>query len=238
MMHVDDFVHKLVSIANNYESLYVRSGIGYRLNAAGKSRAMQNAYNRKPARMQKIMAANANTWAFDCSGLVKSVLWGWCGDTAKTYGGAVYASNNVPDLNANSLIKHCYNVSTNMRTVQKGELLWKDGHVGVAINSEQAVECTPAFDDKVQITRIEGRGWEKHGKLEYVVYDYSINVGDVVRITGEYYYNGKTHIPNWVKEKLWIVKSVNGNRIVIDEDVSGRYHINSAVHKNDLVLYD
>lgn len=238
MMKVDEFVHTAVDIANHYKTLYVRSGIGYRLNNSGKSRAMQNAYNRKPERMVKIMAASSDTWAFDCSGLIKSILWGWCGDSTKTYGGAVYCSNNVPDINADTLIKKCYNVDTNMNTVQKGDLLWKPGHIGIAINKEQAVECTPILADGVQITAIRNRGWQKHGKSNYVVYSYLITEGDLVRITGDYYYNSKTRIPAWVKNKIWIVKSVSGNRILIDEDISGRYHINSAVHKDDCELYD
>lgn len=238
MMKVDEVIRTAVNIANNYQTLYVRSGIGYRLNTSGKSRAMQNAYNRKPERMSKIMAASSDTWVFDCNGLVKSILWGWKGDSSKTYGGAVYCSNDVPDVNANTMITKCYNVSNNMNTVERGDLLWKPGHIGIAINSEQAVECTPIWEDGVQITRIAGRGWQKHGKSNFILYTYEYKKGDLVRIIGEYYYGTTKKIPAWVKEKIWIVKSVKGDRVVLGEDISGRYNINSPVHKDDLLPYD
>lgn len=228
-----EVITKAVEIANKYKTLYVRAGIGYRLNDSGKVRALQNWYNQKPERRQKILAASSDVWAFDCSGLVKSILWGWNGDTTKTYGGAVYGSNGVPDQNADTMINNCTDVSTNMNNVTMGELLWKPGHIGIAISPAQAVECTPAWEDGVQITRIAGRGWQKHGKYKYINYN-NIEVGSIVRIVGKYYYNTTKEIPKWVKSRYWIVSSIKGNRVVIDEDTSGKYHINSAVAYNDL----
>lgn len=235
MMTKDEFVAMAVQIATKYKSLYVRSGIGYRLNTYGKSRAMQNAYNKKPERMAKIMAASSDTWAFDCSGLVKSILWGWQGKTDETYGGAVYCSNGVPDESANSMIKHCTSVSTDMSKVSKGELLWKDGHIGIAINAEQAVECTPIWEDGVQITRIQGRGWQKHGKYKHVCYDEPLHAGSHVKIVGTYYYGTTKKIPAWIKKDTWIIKSIKGDRVVIDENVSHTSHIMSAFYLQDLV---
>lgn len=46
-----------------------------------------------------------------------------------------------------------------------------------------------------------------------------IKVGDIVSLTSNaVYYNGKA-IPDWVKSDRWIVKSVRGDRAVIDNNV-------------------
>lgn len=235
MMNKDEFVDKAVDIANHYKTLYVRAAFGSPLTAANKTRYLKNWYNSKPERKKKILAASENTFGFDCSGLVKGILWGWSGKLNSTYGGAVYCNDGIPDENANTMISHCTEVSTDMSKVQKGELLWKSGHIGIAISSEQAVECTPALEDGVQITRIATRGWSKHGKYKYVDYDIPIGAGSHVKITGTYYYGGLKKIPAWVKKQIWIVKSISGDRVVIDEDVNHKYHICSAVNKCDLI---
>ena len=59
--------------------------------------------------------------------------------------------------------------------------------------------------------------------------------GDVVKITGTSYYDGKS-IPSWVLKKNWIVKSVNGNRVVIDKSEDGKNAICSAIKATDLKL--
>ena len=59
--------------------------------------------------------------------------------------------------------------------------------------------------------------------------------GDVVSITGKTYYDGKS-IPSWVLKKNWIVKSVNGNRVVIDKSEDGKNAICSPVKAADLKL--
>ena len=238
MMTKDEFVSKAVQIANQYKTLYVRACFGAPMTKANKAKYLTNSYNAQPSRAAKITAASSDTFGFDCSGLVKGILWGWDGKLNSTYGGAVYCDNNVPDQNANSMIKSCNNVSTDMSTVTKGELLWKSGHIGIAISPEQCVECTPIWNDGVQITRIQGRGWEKHGKYKYVDYSVELKAGDHVKITGTYYYGGTKKIPDWVKKQTWIVKSIKGDRVVIDEDVTGKYHICSAFYKSDLKIVD
>lgn len=60
-------------------------------------------------------------------------------------------------------------------------------------------------------------------------------MGDVVLITGNSYYGGKS-IPDWVKAKKWIVKSVNGDRVVVDKSEDGKNSINSPIHASDLVI--
>lgn len=57
-----------------------------------------------------------------------------------------------------------------------------------------------------------------------------INENDIVSISdGATYYNGKA-IPAWVRKKKWIVKSVEGDRAVIDKSADGTNSINSPVN--------
>lgn len=63
----------------------------------------------------------------------------------------------------------------------------------------------------------------------------SIQPGDTVRIAPDaVYYTGK-QMPDWVKKDVWIVKSIAGDRAVIDKNVSGTSAICSPVHVRYLV---
>ena len=173
-----DLAAVLRDIAENYKTLYVMGCFGAPMNAANKKRYTNNhEYNRRADRTKLINAASSDTFGFDCVCLIKGVLWGWCGDTSKNYGGAYYCSNGVPDLGTERMISVCCEVSTDFSDIEVGELLWMKGHVGLYIGSGLAVECTPSWQNKVQITAcnrsIKGykrRNWTKHGKLPYVDY--------------------------------------------------------------------
>ncbi len=59
--------------------------------------------------------------------------------------------------------------------------------------------------------------------------DNKIMVGDRVRLApNAVYYGGKT-MPDWVLSDTWIVKSITGDRVVIDQNVSGTRAICSPV---------
>lgn len=173
-----DLAAMLRDIAQNYKTLYVMGCFGAPMNAANKKRYTNNhEYNRRADRTKLINAASSDTFGFDCVCLIKGVLWGWCGDTSKNYGGAYYCSNGVPDLGTERMISVCCEVSTDFSDIEVGELLWMKGHVGLYIGSGLAVECTPSWQNKVQITAcnrsVKGykrRNWTKHGKLPYVDY--------------------------------------------------------------------
>lgn len=63
----------------------------------------------------------------------------------------------------------------------------------------------------------------------------AIEAGDVVSIRGNaVYYTGKA-MPDWVKKDKWIVKSISGDRAVIDENTSGTHAISSPVNTKYLV---
>ena len=257
MMTNIELANKLRDIAKNYKTLYVMGCFGAPMTASNKKRYTQNhSYNRQAARTAMINAASADTFGFDCVCLIKGVLWGWKGDKNAVYGGASYACNGVPDIGADTMITVCKNVSTDFSKIEIGEAVWMEGHIGVYVGDGLAVECTPRWDNKVQITAcnrsVSGynrRNWTKHGRLPYVTYvqqtqptepstpatPSSFKKGDLVKITGTKYYSGKT-IPKWVKAKNWYVLEANGARIVIDKSEDGKNAICSPVNAADLQL--
>ena len=168
------------NVAKNYKTLYIMGCIGAPMNESNTKRYTMNyAYNAKADRKPKILASSADTFGMDCVCMVKTLLWGWNGDTSKVYGGAVYASNGVPDIGTEQIIGVCSGVTADFSKITVGELLWMQGHVGIYIGNGLAVECTPAWNDGVQITAVHnigkksgynGRSWTKHGKLPYVTY--------------------------------------------------------------------
>ena len=209
------FVEKLIDIAKNYKTLYVMGCFGAPMTAANKKRYTSNhTYNKQAARTAFINAASADTFGFDCVCLLKGVLWGWSGDTGKTYGGASYKVNGVPDISADQMIKVCSGVTTDFSKIEVGEALWCEGHIGVYIGNGLGVECTPRWDNDVQITAVanigrktgyNARTWKKHGKLPYIDYtgaatDTTVpeqkpnnsaqgyKIGDIVNFTGNTHY--------------------------------------------------
>lgn len=176
------FVAKAIDAAKNHKTLYVMGCFGAPMTDYNKTRyCNNNDYNRQASRTAMIKAASSDTFGFDCVCLIKGLLWGWKGDKSKIYGGASYASNGVPDIGADTMITVCSGVSTNFSNIVPGEAVWKSGHIGIYIGDGLAVECTPAWANKVQITAVanigsksgyNSRTWTKHGKLPYI--DYSV----------------------------------------------------------------
>lgn len=183
-MNSIEFAKRIRNAATNYKTLYVMGCFGAPMTAANKSRYCTNhSYNKQASRKKMIKSASPNTFGFDCVGLIKAILWGWTGDASKNYGGAKYASNNVPDINADTMIAKCSDMSTNFSTIQVGEVVWTKGHIGVYIGNDLVVECTPSWKNGAQITSCNctksgynRRNWTKHGKLPYVEYVEPVSV--------------------------------------------------------------
>lgn len=180
MMKSTEFVAMAKKIATDYKTLYVMGCFGSPMTAKNKQRFTQNhSYNKKSNRTKIIKAASASTFGFDCVCLVKSILWGWNGNSKNTYGGAVYKSNNVPDVSADDMMQYCTDVTTDFKNIQVGEILHMSGHVGIYIGDGLAVECTPIWKDGVQITAVGNLGnksgyntrtWVNHGKSKFIDY--------------------------------------------------------------------
>ena len=173
-----ELANKAKEIATKYKTLYVLGCFGAPLNEANKKRYTTNyTYNAQPSRKAMIYAATDDTFGFDCVCLIKGILWGWDGDVNAVYGGAKYASNGVPDIDANTMINRCSSVSKDFSKVEIGEVVWMQDHIGIYIGDGLAVECSPAWENKVQITACNcnragyhRRDWTKHGKLPYITY--------------------------------------------------------------------
>lgn len=187
MMKVNDFCDTLERAACETKTLYILGCFGAPMNEENKSRYTKNyPFNAREDRAELIKNATSDTFGFDCVCLIKGILWGWCGDVNSEYGGAVYNSNGVPDVDESDLLNLCNDVTTDFSTIQKGEMVWIYGHCGVYIGDGKVVECTYNWDDGVQITKLGNisskyesdkvRVWSKHGKLPYVDYRQSVDV--------------------------------------------------------------
>ncbi len=169
---------KCLDVALNYKTLYVNGCFGAPMTETNKARYTQNtAYNRQPERQALINAATEDTFGFDCVCLIKGLLWGWDGDLGHVYGGATYRSNGVPDITEGAMLESCDDISRDWKSIEVGEVVWLEGHIGVYVGNGLAVECTPAWEDCVQITATNNsrqgyrtRTWSRHGKLPYLTY--------------------------------------------------------------------
>ena len=126
MMKASELVSKALDIAKNDKTLYVMGCFGAPMTAANKKRYTTNhSYNKAAVRVKMINAASEDTFGFDCVNLIKGILWGWCGDKSKTYGGAKYASNGVPDIGADKMITTCPDASASgWASMEPGEVVW------------------------------------------------------------------------------------------------------------------
>lgn len=176
MMTSNEFVSKIYELLN-YKTLYVNGAWGWPMSQVNKERAIsRNAYNAQTARSRKIKAASSDTFGFDCVCMIKGVLWGWSGDVSKSYGGAGYNINGVPDINADQMIKVCQ-VFNDWTKIVPGAVVWKTGHIGVYVGGGLVVEATPIWKDGVQLTALNApkpgynyRTWTKWGLLPYIEY--------------------------------------------------------------------
>lgn len=176
-MKVNDFLERIRQLPK-LKTLYVKGGWGAPLNDYNKKRVI-NAYDYNYQRRAKIEAASADTFAFDCCGIVKSVLWGFSADPSKNNGGAQYKTNGIPDLSEAGFLRVCTYVSNDWSKIIPGACLFMDGHMGVYIGDGKAVESTPIWADGCQFTRVNnitakgrgnGRTWSKWGLIPYVDY--------------------------------------------------------------------
>lgn len=64
-----------------------------------------------------------------------------------------------------------------------------------------------------------------------------IKIGDIVTITsGAVYYDVDKKVPDWVIKKQWVVKDVEGDRVVIDKSTDGKNSIKSAIDVDYLTI--
>ncbi len=176
------FAARARAAARSYETAYALGMFGSPLSAASiAAKARQYPHWYTPERIAALSAkaehAARPVFGFDCVCFLKGLLWGWRGDASLPYGGAVYLSNGVEDLNEDGMFSLCTAVSSDFSSLAVGEALWSPGHIGIAIGDGLCAECTPAWEGGVQITSVRRtvpgyhrRDWHRHGKLPYLDY--------------------------------------------------------------------
>lgn len=176
-----EFCERLTQIAADYKTVYLWGGFGAPITESiitTLAKMYPSFYTsaRKSA-LRKLVGKGY--FGFDCVGLIKGILWGWSGKTKATYGGAIYASGKVPDVTSEGMIERCKGVTTSFKSIEPGEAVWMQGHIGVYIGDGKVVESTTKWDGDVQITAclnvkkisgLHGRTWTKHGKLPWIEY--------------------------------------------------------------------
>lgn len=112
----------------------------------------------------------------DCSGLIKGILWGYP-ENGK------YKNNGVPDINADTMISKCSKLSLDFNKLPIGALVWMKGHIGIHVGNGECIESSPAWENGIQCTFIQGSGytntrqlkerkWSKQGLFDNYI-DYS-----------------------------------------------------------------
>ena len=178
LMTNTEFAAKLIDIVKNYKTLYIMGCYGAPMTEENKKIYIPKySFNMRPNRVERINAADDETFGFDCVCLIKGVLWGWSGDKTHIDGGADYDSNGVPDICSDVMITVCEGLSEDFSHIEIGEALWELNHIGIYVGNGLAVECSSLWEDGVQLTAcnrdVEGyprRDWVKHGKLPYIEY--------------------------------------------------------------------
>lgn len=184
-------VAKLVELVEDHNTMYVYGAIGQKLTRSlisNRAQAYPSFYtSSRMEQYEKAIATGKLIWSFDCVNMIKSMLWGWSGDTSHSNGGAVYASNGVPDVNADGFFNNCKNKvyydqnDSNWSNIELGDAVWLKGHIGVYIGEGLVIECTPKWDNNVQISGLgnapfnntyngKKRVWSGYGKIPYIEY--------------------------------------------------------------------
>ena len=141
----------------------------------------------------------------DCSGLIKGILWGYP-EKGK------YASNNVPDINADTMISRCSNVTTDFTKLQPGWLVWMKGHIGIYVGDGVVIESSPIWENGIQRTYPKGCGkanayglkarqWQKCGQLDcYIDYTNEKPTQPVSQKNVNVFYRVRTQKHGWLSE--------------------------------------
>ena len=220
MMKVNEFINMLKkAVASN--TVYCKGMFGSPItkdSISEKSRQYPGWYNdeRKDNLSDLI---GKNYFGFDCIGLIKGILWGWTGDSASEFGGAKYQANGVPDTTELGLINACTCVSSDMATLEAGELLYMTGHCGIYVGNGEVIECTTKWTANVLVSKLHDRSWLRHGRLPWVDYTVvedkpTVAPGVELRLNDVNLYNSETtsKVTNVVTGTyyIWSDEVING----------------------------
>jgi hypothetical protein len=169
-MTAAELARRCKKLAEEYKTLYILGCFGAPMTAQNRTRYTQNqSYNRQPERAQKISAAREDTFGFDCVCMIKGILWGWQGDSSRTYGGAVYGSNQVPDLGADAMFGKCTEQSEDFSCLEVGEAVWMQGHIGIYIGDGYVIQAANTKKGVIK-TPLSYNSWTHWLKIPYITY--------------------------------------------------------------------
>ena len=228
---------RAVDIADNYKTSYMLGPWGWPANDKMITRATtQGRYaETNKGWLRYAYAIRDEGFLFDCIGLIKGILWGWCGDLSRTYGGAGYVCNGVPDYDAKKMIDCCWDVSTDFFTIVPGEAVWMDGHIGIYVGGGMVVEATPKWQGGVQISTCANvcdglifgtagsRTWTKHGKLPWV--DYAAQENKMEEDEDMVYYKTLDDVPDYYRAAVGkavdkgALNGTGGGELNVSEDL-------------------
>ncbi len=169
-----EFVTKLLDVANNYATIYMMGTFGAPVSEGLIVQKVKQYPKYYSAGRQSLLRGKIPDapWAFDCVGLIKGILWGWVADRSKSFGGAKYRANDVPDVNANTMAQRCLERTDCMENILPGEAVYMNGHIGVYVGDGKVVESTLTGKyDGVVTTDLSYRKWAGHGKLPWITYE-------------------------------------------------------------------
>lgn len=168
----EELAKKCQDILLNYKTYYAKGTFGQCATPTLINTKKKQYPKWYETRMTKLLALPDDTRLFDCVGLIKGVIWG--------FPNTIYTSNHFLDYSDETLWKACTDRSTDFSNIEVGEVLWVQGHVGVYVGNGTAIECAPAWKNKVQYTAVSNikkvngmnnRKWTGHGKIPTIVYN-------------------------------------------------------------------
>ena len=104
---------------------------------------------------------------------------------------------------------------------------------GIASNHGDPNNWFPIHGKNMGTFRADVKKLLEYKKADEEPSNVNIKIGDLVKIRGSNYYNGKA-IPNWVKGLSWYVHSIKGDRVILDTDENYKHSIMSPFLMSDL----
>ncbi len=179
-MKATEFAQICRSIATDHKTVYLKGVFGSPVTQSLLDKKAKQYPEWYTAKRLGTLSAEIGTGAFgfDCVCLIKGILWGWDADLSDANGGAVYASNGVPDFSVEGMRELCHEVSADFSRISVGEVVFMSGHVGVYLGDGLCAECTTAFGGGVLLSACNTekagyptRTWDGHGKLRFLTYE-------------------------------------------------------------------
>lgn len=174
-MKAKEFVERCMNAAK-LKTVYLQGGWGVRMsNDQIDYYTSTSVYpvNTKAARKRILQKVSPDTFGFDCVCFVKSILWGFTGDLSDAHGGAIYASNGIPDTTIGNLYQtYCREQSSDMNDIRAGEfLIYNGSHCAIYVGDGKIVEANLKGEiDGVVVREYLPEEWTGHGKLLWIDY--------------------------------------------------------------------